>query len=273
MRNRLHVPIRCAALIDAPEAAVRRALFSRQVWIRTAVALGGTAEFAAAGSRIVAGDLARFTARPGGRPWLLRVGEVNGRPTLDSVTSTGRSTVSVRFDTSSSGAGCLVTVEFTVSSRVAFLNACYRPILIRYGEMLLGMTTLVAREPVRVVAGAWIAEGKVLVTRRRDPTGRWELPGGKAEPGESDEEALMRELQEELAIRSKVFRRIGPVVAVAPGVEMVCYRVAATHDDPIQLTDHDAYRWVEAAGLSTVDFLDSDRELLDSLRIALQMPA
>ena len=273
MRNRLHVPIRTAALIDADETAIRRALMSTQVWTRAAVALGATVEFATSCPRLVPGDLVRFVSAPGRRSQLFRVAVDGELPSFSSVKLAGRSAAHLRFHAASNGAGCLVTADFTVKAGMSILNAGYRPALIRYGEMLLGITTLVAREPVRVVAGALISDGKVLLARRREPPGRWELPGGKVEPGESDEEALERELLEELAIRSKVSRRLGPLVEVAPGVEMVCYRATPTHDDVIRLTDHDAYRWVDADGLAEVDFLDSDRELVDSLRITLQMPS
>lgn len=136
--------------------------------------------------------------------------------------------------------------------------------------MLLGVTTLVAREPVRVVAGAIISGGNVLLARRRTPPGQWELPGGKVEPGESDEQALERELIEELAIRTKVSRRIGPMIEVSPGVELVCYHVTLTHDDPIQLKEHQAFEWVDADRLPRMDLLDTDRGLVDSLRNTLQ---
>ena len=271
MRNRLHVPIRCAALIDAPEPAVRRALASSQVWTRTSVALGGRLDLARFGSTLTTGDLIRFVPAPGRRPWFFQVDIVDGLPQLDSVKITGRSTVKVRFHASSSGSSTLATVDFAVSSRLAVLNASYRPALIRFGEMLLGITTLIAREPVRVVAGAVISDGRVLLARRRSPAGRWELPGGKVEPGESDEEALERELFEELAIRTKVSRRIGPIVQIAPGMALVCYRATPTHDDAIQLVDHDAFQWVDGDGLAAIDFLDSDRELVDSLRNTLQI--
>lgn len=66
-------------------------------------------------------------------------------------------------------------------------------------------------EPLRsihVVAGVITdARGRILLTRRtegRDLAGRWEFPGGKREPGETSEQALVRELEEELGIRAEV---------------------------------------------------------------------
>ena len=65
---------------------------------------------------------------------------------------------------------------------------------------------------VRVVGAAWIRDGRVLAARRgpgRARAGWWELPGGKVDPGETDEEALVRELREELGVDVVVGDRLG----------------------------------------------------------------
>ena len=56
-----------------------------------------------------------------------------------------------------------------------------------------------------VVAAAIVRDGRVLAARRTQPAnvaGRWELPGGKVDPGETPEQALVRELREELGIET-----------------------------------------------------------------------
>jgi 8-oxo-dGTP diphosphatase len=62
-----------------------------------------------------------------------------------------------------------------------------------------------------VVAGAVYDQGRLLAARRSAPpelAGRWELPGGKLEPGESGEQALVRELREELGVETEPLERI-----------------------------------------------------------------
>ncbi len=279
MIDRLHVPTRCAALIDAPESAVRRALGASEVWIRTARAVGGRLEVAGGSPKMLAAGVIRF--RPGrvAGPVLFRVESAAGLPLLESVAIRGRGSIRVGLTVAAIAAGTLATVEFAVATRVPVLNPTLRPALIRYGEMLLGIATLVAREPVRVVAAALIHDGKVLLARRKvcakptsgEPTlGRWEFPGGKVEPGETDRQALQRELLEELGLRAKVFQRIGPAVQIEPGVQLLCYRAEATHGDPVVLVDHDEYRWVGPNDVETVDLLPADRQLVDPLLAVLR---
>src|SRR5262249_28225501 len=109
-----------------------------------------------------------------------------------------------------------------------------------------------------VVAGALIVGDAVLVAQRARPpelAGRWELPGGKVRPGETDAAALARELVEELGIDVSVGERLGDDVALndttilrAYVVTQACDRVALAHD-------HRALRWVAAAELERLDWV------------------
>lgn len=72
-----------------------------------------------------------------------------------------------------------------------------------------------------VVGGALCHEGRLLAARRSAPpelAGRWELPGGKAEPGESVPEALVRELREELGVEAEPLERIPGEWPLRPGL-------------------------------------------------------
>ena len=69
-----------------------------------------------------------------------------------------------------------------------------------------------------IVAAAIVHDGRVLACERAAPpevAGRWEFPGGKVEPGETDAQALARECAEELGVRVAVGARVGPDVARA----------------------------------------------------------
>ncbi len=268
------VPIRCAVLIDAEEGVVRRALRRPDVWVRAATAVGAGLEIAGDPAVLREGTLLRFRPAAWRRPTLLRVADSSGEPVLESAAGPGRRHVRVRVMLTRTGAGTLATIEFVVSTALPLLNFALRPALVRYGEMLLGIAALAACEPMRVVAAALVENGRVLLARRKwseAGRGRWELPGGKVEPGETDEQALRRELFEELSVPTNVFGRIGPPIAVEPGIELYCYRAEMASSDLIVLVDHDTCRWFGPDELDAVDLLESDRQLVESLRTMLQI--
>lgn len=125
-----------------------------------------------------------------------------------------------------------------------------------------------------VVAGALISHDVLLVAQRARPAelaGLWELPGGKVAPGESDAQALARELYEELEIRVSVGARIGPDVRLPNGMTLRAYRVTLTDGSP-QPHDHRALRWVSAAELRDLPWVPADRAWVPDLSVALSAP-
>jgi 8-oxo-dGTP diphosphatase len=118
-----------------------------------------------------------------------------------------------------------------------------------------------------VVAGAVIAESMVLVAQRLRPpelAGRWELPGGKVGPGETEPEALARELAEELGIEVAVGERLGDDIALNATTTLRAYQVSLTRGEP-HPHDHGALRWVGAAQLDEIDWVPADRGFLAAL--------
>ncbi|ORA13887.1 (deoxy)nucleoside triphosphate pyrophosphohydrolase [Mycobacterium arosiense] len=125
-----------------------------------------------------------------------------------------------------------------------------------------------------VVAGALIRDAKVLVAQRVRPpelAGRWELPGGKVSPGETERDALARELAEELGLRVgdvAVGGRLGDDIVVDGGFTLRAYRVRLVRGEP-DARDHRALRWITAAELHDLDWVPADRGWLADLTKAL----
>jgi 8-oxo-dGTP diphosphatase len=126
--------------------------------------------------------------------------------------------------------------------------------------------------PMQTVVGAAIVrDGRVLAARRTHPpeaAGRWELPGGKVEPGETPAEALVRELAEELDIAATVVRWLDGTVAIGTTHELAVAVVGAGGTP--RPHEHDRVRWLTAAELDDVDWLEPDRPFLDQVRAILQ---
>ncbi|GEC05860.1 DNA mismatch repair protein MutT [Streptomyces spinoverrucosus] len=118
-------------------------------------------------------------------------------------------------------------------------------------------------ERIVVVGAALLDGGRLLAARRSAPTelaGRWELPGGKVEPGEAPEAALVRELREELGVETEAVRRVaGEWPLRSPYVLQVwTARLLAGSPEPKALQDHDELRWLTAGTLWDVEWLEQD---------------
>ncbi|MGH3921112.1 MAG: (deoxy)nucleoside triphosphate pyrophosphohydrolase [Pseudonocardiaceae bacterium] len=128
-----------------------------------------------------------------------------------------------------------------------------------------------------VVAAAVLHEGRVLVQQRAHPpatAGRWELPGGRVERGESAPDALVRECREELAVEIVPGEQLGPDVPLPGGylLRVHAARLADPAAQPIPV-EHAALRWVDVTELAGLDWLDADRAVLPHLEPLLPRPS
>lgn len=121
----------------------------------------------------------------------------------------------------------------------------------------------------RSVAGVVIRSNQVFLARRiagGSIGGKWEFPGGKIEPGESDSAALVREFEEELGVKVEVDRAIGENL-FSDGSRR--FLVTAYHvrlsGMPFTREAHTAIEWFPVDMLPTLDLPDSDRGLVASV--------
>lgn len=119
-----------------------------------------------------------------------------------------------------------------------------------------------------VVGVALIRNGRVLAALRSGPDGGWEFPGGKVEPGETDEEAAVRELREELAVDIKPVASLGPAQPIGEKHLLRVYLAEIVAGEPV-LHEHSEVRWVGPAELDDLPWLPADRPFLPALRSVL----
>lgn len=123
---------------------------------------------------------------------------------------------------------------------------------------------------VEVVAAIIQRDGLVYATQRGYGEWKdwWEFPGGKVEPGESCEAALIREIREELTVEIQVEQRLCTVEYDYPAFHLVmhCYfcKLASGH---LILLEHEAARWLSPQELDAVEWLPADKVVVEKLKI------
>lgn len=126
------------------------------------------------------------------------------------------------------------------------------------------------KREVFVVAGAIIKDGYVFAAQRGnkgETKFKWEFPGGKIEPGETPEQALARELLEELKIKVKVYERITNIVDEYPTqiLHIDTYRCELLEGTPT-LTEHINMAWSNKEELDKLEFSKADAPTLDKIK-------
>jgi 8-oxo-dGTP diphosphatase len=134
------------------------------------------------------------------------------------------------------------------------------------------------RPRLHVVAAAlYDASGRVLIAERppgKHLAGRWEFPGGKVQPSESEREALARELREELGVELVAAEPLMSLTHDYPdrGVELSLWVVARYSGQPRAL-DGQQLRWVAPERLEAEDILEADRPFVERLRLRARREA
>ncbi|HIS52236.1 MAG TPA: (deoxy)nucleoside triphosphate pyrophosphohydrolase [Candidatus Onthomonas avicola] len=120
-----------------------------------------------------------------------------------------------------------------------------------------------------VVAALIGRDGQFLICQRPAHKARallWEFVGGKVEPGETKEQALVRECREELGVTVRVGEVFLEVTHAYPDltVHLTLFRAAITEGTPLRL-EHNDLRWITAAEIPRYDFCPADEVILQKL--------
>ena len=122
---------------------------------------------------------------------------------------------------------------------------------------------------IEVVAAVILHEGRILATQRGYGEWKdwWEFPGGKMEAGETPEEALVREILEELSTEISVDEFLCTVEYDYPkfSLTMHCY-LCSLVTEALHLNEHEAAKWLTLDELDSVEWLPADLKVIEALK-------
>lgn len=123
---------------------------------------------------------------------------------------------------------------------------------------------------VKVVAAIITKDNKIFATQRGygDFKDGWEFPGGKVEQGESPEEAIVREIKEELKAEIKVTGFLTTVEHDYPTfhLSMDCFWAELADGTEMTLLEHEAAKWLTIDEIDSVDWLPADVKVVDEIK-------
>ena len=126
-----------------------------------------------------------------------------------------------------------------------------------------------SKRTIRVVSAAIEREGRYLITQRNTKAVlplMWEFPGGRVEDGESDEDALRRELEYRLGVQGQIYEQISATEREYDDYVVVLHLYRCTIGDAeprsVAVNDH---RWVASSEFDAYDFTPADQQSMDAL--------
>ncbi len=123
---------------------------------------------------------------------------------------------------------------------------------------------------IEVAAAIITHNGRVFATQRGygEFKDGWEFPGGKMEPGETPQQALVREIQEELDTEIEVGELVETVEYDYPGFHLTMHCFLCTvRSGALVLKEHEAARWLTREELNDVDWLPADVKAVEKLKL------
>jgi len=126
------------------------------------------------------------------------------------------------------------------------------------------------KNKIGVVCAIIEIENKILVVQRSESMKlplKWEFPGGKIEPNESEEEAIKREIREELNIDIIILKRLTPTYYKYPNIaiELIPFLVKYLGGD-LELKEHNQHKLLKKEELSSLDWADADLPIIEELQ-------
>jgi 8-oxo-dGTP diphosphatase len=126
------------------------------------------------------------------------------------------------------------------------------------------------KNKIGVVCAIIEIENKILVVQRSESMKlplKWEFPGGKIEPNESEEEAIKREIREELNIDIIILKRLTPTYYEYPNIaiELIPFLVKYLGGD-LELKEHNQHKLLKKEELSSLDWADADLPIIEELQ-------
>ena len=120
-----------------------------------------------------------------------------------------------------------------------------------------------------MVAAIIINQNKILIGKRKDDDiggGKWEFPGGKIEIGETNKEALKRELHEELGINAKIGKELMNYEHMfKTTIYNISFMEIMEYEGEIRNNAHSEIKWVEFSNLLEYDFISGDDRFIQYL--------